>query len=48
MDSFSYMAGRVALRGVFFIHTKGKVKSEWKVCLQLVSSVNTSHPSPTA
>jgi hypothetical protein len=41
-------AGRVAQHGVYFIHEQGKVKSEWKVCLQLVSSVNSSHPSPTA
>ena len=26
----------------------GKVKSEWEVRLQLVSSVNSAHPSPTA
>lgn len=48
MDSFSYGAGRVAQHGVYFIHLQGKVKSEWKVRLQLVSSVNGSHPSPTA
>lgn len=34
--------------GVYFIHTQRKVKSEWKVRLQLVSGVNSSHPSPTA
>lgn len=26
----------------------GKVKSEWEVRLQLVSIVNSAHPSPTA
>lgn len=48
MDSFSYVAGRVTQHGAYFIHTKGKVKSEWKVRLQPASSVKGSHPSPTA
>lgn len=48
MDSFSYVAGRVAQHGVYFIHAQRKVKSEWKVSPQLVSRVNSSHPSPTA